>query len=107
MGLGPALVLIATTGASWLIFTMGAGGLHFLIALLIVTALTLIVPNRSLTPTHDGTSLLGAALGRRPLPGFPTRLAIGMIPPPPSAASSRCKRPIPSPASGRRWRCWR
>ncbi|GGO55000.1 Uncharacterized membrane protein [Roseovarius pacificus] len=75
-----ALVLIATTGASWLIFSMGAGGLHFLIGLLIVTALTLIVPNRSLTPTHDGTSLLGAALGRHPLPDFPTRLAIGMIP---------------------------
>ena len=71
-----ALVLIATVAASWVIFSMGAGGLHFLIALLIINGLSLSIPDRSLTPTQDGTPLLGAVMGHRPLPDFPTRLAI-------------------------------
>ncbi|MFV0492689.1 MAG: DUF2339 domain-containing protein [Pseudorhodobacter sp.] len=75
-----ALVLIATIAAAALIYAFGAGGLHFLIFLLIITAMALTIPERSPYPAHGGTSLLGMVMGRRPLPDFPTRIAIGVIP---------------------------
>ncbi|SLN15400.1 hypothetical protein PEL8287_00655 [Roseovarius litorisediminis] len=75
-----AIVLLATVLASSILYLGGAGELHFLVFMPLVTGLALIVPERRIVPAHGGTSLLGAITGTRPFPEFPTRLAIAMVP---------------------------
>lgn len=77
-----AFALIFTFGGSWMIFAGDAGDAHFLAFTLIATALAATLPMLSLTPRHDGGTVLGAFASAQQRnkpqidwPTFPTRLA--------------------------------
>jgi uncharacterized membrane protein len=75
------IVLIATLCANWLLYVSGAGELHFLIAVLIIAAATIVIPKRSLLPHHSGAAfldLLRTKSGERVFPDFPTRLSFAV-----------------------------
>jgi uncharacterized membrane protein len=72
------LALFATLAASLLLFLTDAGELHYLIATLLISGAAIVIPERSLTPHHSGSSLLDMRRlvnGKRVLPEFTTRLS--------------------------------
>ncbi|WP_114285365.1 DUF2339 domain-containing protein [Candidatus Halocynthiibacter alkanivorans] len=75
------LVLIATLSASGLLYLSGAAAQHFLVAVLLIAAAAIIIPERSLIPRHGGTAvldLLRAKRGKTLFPEFPTRLSVAV-----------------------------
>jgi len=79
-----ALALILTFGAAWYIWTLGAGGEHFIGFALIAAVAAVTIPRRSLWPSHDGamiSSVLAPIFSKTrnavDWPEFPTRLAAG------------------------------
>lgn len=76
-----ALALIFTFAAAWLMFFMGAGGVHFLGFALIATVAAALIPPLKVWPQHGGAmvsmSLVRFGGGSRTWPEFPTRLATG------------------------------
>ncbi len=80
------LALVAPLISCLLLYLSGAGELHFLSALLLIAAATLIIPERSLWPRHRGAAvfdLIGTPRGRlqggRKHPEFPTRLSAAIV----------------------------
>ena len=70
------LALLATLSSMWFIY-LGAGSpQHFIVAVLIVAAGAIMIPQRRLVPDHAGAPVLG--LFWRVLPEFPTRLSFGV-----------------------------
>ncbi|UWR96643.1 DUF2339 domain-containing protein [Phaeobacter inhibens] len=72
------LALFATISANLLLFLTDAGGLHFLIATLLIAGAAIVIPERSLTPHHSGSSLLDTRRlvnGTQKFPEFTTRLS--------------------------------
>ena len=75
------LALISTFVAAFLMFFMGAGGVHFLSFALIAAVAAAAIPSLRFWPQHSG-QMVSASLarfkGRKPSwPEFPTRLATG------------------------------
>ncbi len=91
-----AVVLIATVSGAALLFLDGAAELHFMAFLLVVSIAATAIPVRSLTPRHNGPSVLSLLMSFKAdrattdrstkdrakaltLPDFPTRLVIGVM----------------------------
>jgi uncharacterized membrane protein len=88
------LALVAPLTSCLLLYLSGAGELHFLSALLLIAAATLIIPERSLWPHHRGAAVFdligrpqarfqarfqGGPRGGRRYPEFPTRLSAAIV----------------------------
>jgi uncharacterized membrane protein len=80
------LALVAPLTSCLLLYLSGAGELHFLSALLLIAAATLIIPERSLWPHHRGAAVFdligrpqGGRQGGRRYPEFPTRLSAAIV----------------------------
>ncbi|MEP2718854.1 DUF2339 domain-containing protein [Pseudophaeobacter sp.] len=72
------LALVAPLGASLLLYLSGAGEVHFLSALLLMTASGVILPGRSLWPRLSGAAVIDVFArpeGKRRFPEFPTRIS--------------------------------
>ena len=72
------LGLVATLGASAVLYAAGGADLHFLLGVLIITFAAFAIPERGLTSRQAGPALLDAIISRgKVLPGFPARLTLG------------------------------
>jgi uncharacterized membrane protein len=75
-----SLGLIATLGASLLLYAGAGADLHLLAGTLIIAFASVAIPERGLTPRQSGPALLDAVVARgRVLPAFPTRLTLGAV----------------------------
>jgi len=73
-----ALGLIATFGASAVLYAARGADLHFLAGTLFITLAAFAIPERGLIPRQSGPALLDAIISRgKVLPGFPARLTLG------------------------------
>lgn len=73
-----ALGLVATLGASALLFAVGGAELHFLLGGLMTAFAAFVIPERGVIPRQSGPSVLDAIKSRgKHLPGFPARLTFG------------------------------
>lgn len=74
-----ALGLIATLGASAVLYAASGSDLHFLAGVLITAFAAFTIPERGLIPRQAGATMLDALRSRGTiLPDFPTRLTIGV-----------------------------
>ncbi|OIQ45628.1 MAG: hypothetical protein BM558_02910 [Roseobacter sp. MedPE-SW] len=72
------LALAAPLSASLLLYLAGAGEVQFLISLMLIAAVAVILPERSLWPQHAGLAsveVFWPVKGRRSYPEFPTRIS--------------------------------
>ncbi len=76
------LGLVLGFAAIWLLFVGDTGALHFLGSTFVVALAAVIIPQRSLVPSHAGAALsdvLMATKGEATFPEFPTRLSAGAL----------------------------